>query len=311
MSKLFPEQPVLFYPSLACRFGVEQAILLSIYAQYALHHGALDAQGNAQFILRRREWLSLASFIDEERLAQLTNSLVDQGVLDAQFQANGSIRVTVLEADVELTTAPAPAASQAPATWSSQPPSGDQGSAKPHQSLSQPSDRLATKLLPGATPDPQLNDSQSFDFKGVVVRGPAPSFGGSTGWARPKDDLQLLFERQELHHQQLKEITPNWQPQPDTLQMLAKKSITDEFSLACADQFVAYYMGQGQRKKSWEQPFMKWVMREWVTAQKKQYREQNNKDQQGGSGERDQAYSRSTTRQRITESLLDIKNTDW
>ncbi len=309
MSQLFPEQPILFYPSLARRFGAEQALLLSVYYQYALHHGAVDAQDNVQFILRRREWLALTPFFDEEKLAQLTNSLVDQGVLDAQFQANGSIRVIVLEveagavvADAGQSTEPLPGSLRKSQAVAVTRPKGDLPSAA--QSAPLPPAMTQPWCSEHSPPKPTASPS-------LMVRGPAPSFGGSTGWAKPKDDLQLLFERQEQHHQQLKEITPNWQPQQDTLQLLAKKSITEAFSLACADQFVAYYMGQGQRKKSWEQPFMKWVMREWVDAQKKQYREQANKDQQGFSGERDQARTRQDKRERITSSVMDINNIDW
>jgi hypothetical protein len=309
MSRLFPEPPILFYPSLACRFGAEQAILLAIYYQYALHHGAVDAKGCAQFVLRRREWLSLAPFFDEEKLAQLTNSLVDHGVLDAQFQANGSIRVMVLDegGDSAVAGSDQPLKTMSGSTPTSQTADLDRSESRLpsfRQGASVPSD--ATQLSPCAKSPPRSSIGQS-----LMVRGPAPSFGGSTGWAKPKDDLELLFERQEQHHQQLKEITPNWQPQQDTLQLLSKKNITEDFSLACADQFVAYYMGQGQRKKSWEQPFMKWVMREWVDAQKKQYREKAIKDQQGFSGERDQARTRQDKRERITNSVMDINNIDW
>ncbi|MFT6916694.1 MAG: hypothetical protein ACJAWL_003037 [Motiliproteus sp.] len=316
MSKLFPESPVLFYPSLARRFGAEQAILLAIYYQYAAHHGADNVQGNAQFVLRRREWLALTPFFDEERLAQLTSSLVDQAVLDAQFQANGSIRVIVLEPDVEAEVATMGQASV-------QRPSQQAAEAVEPRIEPDP-EACAPPSIPARNSQPAPVSTHPSPFQGgrsesavpeassnLMGRGPAPSFGGSTGWAKPKDDLELLFERQELHHQQLKEITPNWQPQQDTLQLLAKKSITQEFSLACADQFVAYYMGQGQRKKSWEQPFMKWVMREWVDAQKKQYREQATKGQQGFSGERDQTGTRQDKRERITSSVMDINNIDW
>lgn len=303
MSKLFPEQPILFYPSLACRFGTEEAILLSVYYQFACHHGVLNTHGQAQFILRRREWQALSPFFDEDKLALLTNSLVDQGVLEAQFQANGSIRVTVLEVDADAAVAvSAPSA---------------EPMRKPQEAALIQSEYYSDARCPSREADSSRSSASISEPTSVhagpsmMIRGPAPSFGGSTGWAKPKDDLELLFERQEQHHQQLKEITPNWQPQPDTLQLLAKKSITDEFSLACADQFVAYYMGQGQRKKSWEQPFMKWVMREWVGAQKKQYREQATKDQQGYSGERDQTRARQDKRERITSSVMDINNTDW
>ncbi|MEH6822547.1 MAG: DnaT-like ssDNA-binding domain-containing protein [Motiliproteus sp.] len=301
MSKLFPEQPILFYPSLACRFGTEEAILLSVYYQYACHHGVINAEEQAQFILRRREWQALSPFFDEDKLAQLTSSLVDQGVLDAQFQANGSIRVTLLDTGAE--TAVGVSAQPAEPMRESRPAVLPERLAD----VRRPSEAADSIRSSVRMPEPTI----AHTAPSMIVRGPAPSFGGSTGWAKPKDDLQLLFERQEQHHQQLKEITPNWQPQSDTLQLLAKKSITDEFSLACADQFVAYYMGQGQRKKSWEQPFMKWVMREWVGAQKKQYREQVTKDQQGYSGERDQTRARQDKRERITTSVMDINNTDW
>ncbi|MEH6471453.1 MAG: DnaT-like ssDNA-binding domain-containing protein [Halopseudomonas sp.] len=305
MSSLFPEQPILFYPSLAGRFGVEQALLLTIYHQYGCHHGALDAQGAAQFILRRREWLALTPFFDEEKLAQLTNSLVGQRVLDAEFQANGSIRITLLEPDLQAKSVPGDQAVPALAEH-------------PIESATSPADAL----LPPPHNVPSVSNSRyppmavsesvyGQTSQNLMVRGPAPSFGGSTGWTKPKDDLERLFEKQERHNQRLKEITPNWQPQQTTLDMLAKRNVTHEFALACVDQFVAYYMGKEQRKTSWEQPFMKWVDRDWVDAQKKQNREQANNAQQGFSGERDQTGSRQRKRERITKSVMDIHNTDW
>ncbi|MEH6651762.1 MAG: DnaT-like ssDNA-binding domain-containing protein [Motiliproteus sp.] len=353
MSSLFPEQPILFYPSLACRFGAEAAILLAVYHQYARHHGGLDERGSAQFVIRRHEWLELTPYWSEEQLAQLTNTLVEQGLVEAQFQANGSIRLSVLESvsiaaqpqenpssdrsasvdeswdelvgvanvsaavtaevtvDIasEIKTAPAPQVTPSlePAPTTTKPPRD-----APNRYF-EPTPSAATVAEPVASPIAY----------GHVSRGPAPSFGGSTGWAKPQDQLEQLFEQQEQHNRQLKTIQPGWQPQSTTLQMLTKQGMTEQFALDCVDQFVAYYMEQGQRKKSWEQPFLKWAKRDWVDAQKKQHRQQTGGQysaasstqkpnaQQGYQGERDQTHSRQDKRERITSAVMDIKNTDW
>ncbi len=346
MSSLFPEQPILFYPSLACRFGAEPAILLAVYHQYARHHGGLDEQGTAQFVIRRREWLDLAPYWDEDKLALLTNTLVEQGLVDAQFLANGSIRLAVLDnvtqssvaksSKLSPDTAPAQAATPVPVSESKLAVTTNTG-------LEQRAGAATIEAMSVRVPSPRTSYQPPSEFSssvasaieepsaalieeplvpsigyGHVARGPAPSFGGSTGWVKPQDPLEQLFAQQEQHNRQLKEINPNWEPQPSTLQMLSKQSVTQAFALACVDQFVAYYMEQGQRKKSWEQPFMKWVKRDWVDAQKQQNRQQpsgsyptQSNNQQGYNGERDQTRTRQDKRERITNAVMDIKNTDW
>ena len=361
MSSLFPEQPILFYPSLACRFGAEAAILLAVYHQYARHHGGLDEQGSAQFVIRRHEWLQLTPYWDEDRLAQLTNTLVEQDLVQAQFLANGSIRLSVLESGSseaepgqkhstspistsvgessagsvgaeELANATVSTSSVASSLDSVSSPDVEPALAAVSQSTRHryfepaPVSPVSPPVVPTVAPPAVATVSEPSvppTAYGHVSRGPAPSFGGSTGWAKPQDHLEQLFEQQEQHNRQLKTIQPGWQPQPTTLQMLTKLGMTEQFALDCVDQFVAYYMEQGQRKKSWEQPFLKWAKRDWIDAQKKQHRQQTGGQystasstqqpnaQQGYQGERDQAHSRQDKRERITNAVMDIKNTDW
>jgi hypothetical protein len=297
MNKLFPETPILFYPSLAQRLGAEQALLLAIYAQYGRYHGARDAQGRDQFVIRRQEWLSLASFWTEEQLAQLTSSLVDQGVLEVEFFANGSLRLMVFQ------SAPQEAAAEVdkrPAAAPIEPPP------QPVAATSNPE-----REYPVAAPLPVYEPQQLPRTGSSLPRGPAPSFGGSTGWVKPKDDLQQLFEQQEQHNRQLKTIDMNWQPQPETFQMLAKQQVNEQFARGCIDQFIVYQMGQNKRKISWEQPFMRWVIREKASFDKQQQRQQDGAIQQGFSSERDQATSRQRKREQVTRSVMDINNTDW
>ncbi|WP_421864238.1 DnaT-like ssDNA-binding domain-containing protein [Motiliproteus sp.] len=295
MSSLFPESPILFYPSLGQRFGAEPALLLAIYHQYLQHHGAPDSEERLVVRLRRREWLLLAPFWDEDRLAQLTSELVGFGVIEAQFQANGAIQLMLPGVADQDQHAEAPA------------PAGQETLVPDEPQSIAPS----MAETPARNPDHCLDSEPSAVLGSSVGRGPAPSFGGSTGWARPKDDLERLFERQERQKQQLAEIAHDWQPGADTLRRLAKNNISEAFALACVDQFVTYYLGQGKRKTSWEQPFMKWVSREWISAQQQQYRQHSQEKQQGSSGERDQTRARQDKRERITRAAMDIHNTDW
>ena len=289
MTPLFPEQPILLYPSLAERFGVEAALLLSIYHQFGLHHGAEDSEGRLQFVIRRREWLELAPFWGEEQLAQLTNNLVEQQVIEAQFLANGSIQL-------HFNQMPSNVKPSSPAKM-------------PKPLLKPLSQEQETAFEPAPLPA-SIEHSHHNSASSPLVRGPAPSFGGSTGWVKPKDDLQRLFEQQEQKNQQLKQIDKDWQPQPATLEMLAKRNISEAFVRGCIDQFVAYYIGEGKRKRSWEQPFMKWVAREWNEAQQIQQRQQLG-NQQSYSSERDQRTARQQRRKQITDSIMDINNIDW
>ncbi|WP_207063711.1 DnaT-like ssDNA-binding domain-containing protein [Motiliproteus sp. SC1-56] len=290
MSGLFPEPPVLFYPSIAQRYGAEEAILLAIYDQYARHHGDRDETG-CYFIARRNEWLALAPFWEEDQLAQITNSLVSQQVLEAEFRPNGSIRIQL------------PAAS-----------GKTQGT---ERVLTEPEEEPAPASRPSlAPPAPQI--PRSMPAPRVVVgsglpRGPAPSFGGSTGWRRPKDDLEHLFESRERQNRLLQEITLEWRPSETTYQLLGKRNIPVEFIDDCIDEFISYWMERGSKKHTWDSEFIKRVNVQWVKAQSRQARaERQGWEQRAeGSGERDQSNNRAERRERITDAVMDIHNTDW
>lgn len=293
MSGLFPEPPILFYPSIARRYGAEEAVLLAVYDQYARHHGDRDEQGRAYFIARRGEWLELISFWSEERLAQLTSSLVTQGALDAEFRANGSIRI-LLTVPVEASVppaAPVPSAQTEAAQEPMSPPTVAQSRPEPVEAPPTPSEFCGTGM----------------------VRGPAPSFGGSNGWRRPKDDLQHLFESRERQNRLLQEITLAWRPNETSYQLLTKRNIPTAFIDDCIDEFVSYWMALGTKKHTWDSEFIKRVNSQWVKEQSRQGRTARQSGQQSveGNGERHQSNHRAERRERITEAVMDIHNTDW
>ena len=379
MSALFPEQPILFYPSLAKLYGTEEAVLLAIYHEFARHHGAESSDCSLSFLARRREWHQLASFWDEDRLAEITNSLVSQGVIDAEFNSNGSIRITIPnagghdraeslssqsinepnvteserddleESDSKLLSAEVAVQPQAP----SQKPVADisrdlsvgserhpdlpapskayQAVRQTHQDASSyggtPSfEQRGNYYVKGQKLEGQDIQGQSVNSLNIqdqtagsmLERGPAPSFGGSVGWSRPKDDLEHLFDQHEKRNQKLHEIDMDWRPSPTTYQMLQRKNISAEFANTLIDEFIAYWMPQEKKRASWDPSFIKLAHREWAKEQNRQGRlarqEQNNHDKVDTievSGERYQSNNRAEKRERITEAVMDINNIDW
>ncbi|MCW8886877.1 MAG: hypothetical protein OQK12_16755, partial [Motiliproteus sp.] len=194
MTGLFPEKPMLFYPSLAQCFGVEEALLLSVYHEFCQHHGAVDAQGQSYFLARRMEWQNLASFWNEEQLATLTNSLVSQRAIEAEFNANGSIRVLILNQMADE----APSV-EAPVSKPELPERS-----KAYRAIQESHPAVPATVSAATTSSGQAKPYENPNT--MLARGPAPSFGGSTGWDRPKDDLERLFDQQEKRNQQLHEI---------------------------------------------------------------------------------------------------------
>ncbi|WP_210396872.1 DnaT-like ssDNA-binding domain-containing protein [Motiliproteus sediminis] len=305
MSGLFPEQPLLFYPSLARRFGTDEALLLGVYAQYARHHGGVDDGGLLQFVVRRREWLELADFWNEERLAAVTNSLVEQGVIEAEMQANGAFRIQLLD--------PAQPTPPAPDPQATYPMAAVERPQRQTVALQEPAKpAFASRPLVEATHALTRSSVESDSSGNLHNRGPAPSFGGSTGWQRPKDDLERLFEQQELRNRQLHTMPADWQPNDTTRQMLQKQNIPLAFAEDCVDEFVAYWLERDRKESSWDHVFIRLVKKEWVKAQGRKAREaRSSDDSTEASGERYQADSRAQRRERITDAVMDIHNTDW
>lgn len=318
MSELFPEQPLLIYPSQAKTFGCEEAVLLSIYTQLFRSQGLLPTAGSSSLILRRAEWQSLAVFWTEEQLAGLTSSLVEQGVLEATFNRNGSITLTLFAG---RQTAASEARERAPATETTTEGTGwDQRVEQHRAQVSEPSAGLQQTASADAG---EGEDTEQSGEVSLSYRGPAPAFGGSVGWAKPKDDLQHFFDEQEQRHQQLHPIPLDWQPGETSYQMLTKHNIPADFINTLIDEFVSYWSARDRKEVTWDPLFIRLVKKEWVKEEGRRARRQGSGDQSfssqaaspqantEGSGERYQPNHRAEKRERITRAIMDINNIDW
>ncbi|MFP8965913.1 DnaT-like ssDNA-binding domain-containing protein [Pokkaliibacter sp. CJK22405] len=284
-----PEQPMLLYPSLAVKLGVEPALLLGIYHQCSSAWGA-KAEGSKSFSLSRAQWLSLAPFWDEDHLATLTQTLVEQGYIEARWEQRQLLRVQLF--DSQRPEVPDAAAEAADVEVTERPMRALAQQLREHDSA--PVSRPETSSVPAT---------------------PAPSFGGSVGWPKrntqSEDALEAIFAKRAQQNQGLHTVGLEWKPGESAVSMLEQHHrVTPEFAMSCLDEFIVYWAETEKRKTAaaWDQAFMKWVKREWVKGQTQSntpaVRESASKHVQSRERTRE-------NREQVRNSILDINNLDW
>lgn len=309
MSYSFPESPILLYPSLAKRLGVEAAVLLTLYHKRFERVAGFGSDEQPELIFSKEQWLSLGQFWDEEQLAQLTNLLVGEGMIDAAFASDGRVRIIMLapdsegddlpvaDADVEI-VARLPVVEVLP------------------ERVVPPSDVL-NHTAPEVQdtpyyPDPPVSQPQSTYNSNP---GPAPTFGGSIGWAkknRQGDELQALFQQHEKRNKQLHAMELGWQPSENFFALLPRHNIAPQFAISCLDEFVLYWLDKDRKETNWDQKFLGWVKREWVKKQTQDGRQQRiNNEQKAGFNHENPRRDTREKRKRVTAAIMDIKDTDW
>ncbi len=75
-------------------------------------------------------------------------------------------------------------------------------------------------------------------------------------------------------------ITPNWQPNPETLTRIGEHAIPESFTRAQVPEFVSYWRERGDGQRAWGAKFQTHVLRRWRQHQTDQARLQKNQSQQ-------------------------------
>ncbi|WP_432698007.1 DnaT-like ssDNA-binding domain-containing protein [Marinobacterium sp. YM272] len=291
MSFTFPEKPMLIYPSLARQIGVEPALLLGLYHEAMERSGMTDERGRAELLLSRSQWLALADFWDEGRLRSVTEQLVELGLIEIAWGGAGNLRLKLAAAE----QTPVPTRRPEPA----------------------PPREAGVRHIPVVDEPPAQGPRASARQPNLArQKGPAPTFGGSIGWRRHKDELEEIFEQAEQRNQKLQAMYIGWQPSDLFHQLLPRYAIPADFADGCIDEFVLYFLDKDRKETNWDQKFLAWVKREWVKKQTQDARDQRYQQEResGSTGAAKDENSRSDSREkrkRITAALMDIKNTDW
>jgi len=328
MNYTFPEAPILLYPSLINELGVEAAVLFTIYHQH-LRSVAADTQVD-EMILSHSQWLALAPFWNEESLAQLTSYLVSEAYIDASFANDGRVRIRLGSVDSqenEPETSEVEMVSRLPVVEDIPAPTPVETAsyAEPEYMESRYAaddfpEAQDTPYYPDAAPEEaNVNTTTYQNRPGIDMQnsnpGPAPTFGGSIGWAkkvRQGDELQALFQQHEQRNKQLHGMELGWQPSQNLYALLPRHNISHQFAQGCLDEFVLYWLDKDRKETNWDQKFLGWVKREWVKKQTQEGRKQRiNNEQKAGFSHEDPRRDTREKRKRVTAAVMDIKDTDW
>lgn len=315
MSFEFPETPILLYPSLAELVGVEAAVLMSLYQQQKERLDSLSGtKTRFQLILSREQWLNLARFWDEDALALHTNTLVEHRLIEATYAPDG--RVTIQWVDDKAPEPYAPMEEQVEVVSRLPVVESVPTSQDPYEVYAA-EQTTASEDTP-YYPDSKLTDQSTQTY--ASNPGPAPTFGGSIGWARKaqqvrdgqSDELQAKFFQQEQLRKQLHSMELGWQPSQNFYALLPRHNIPIQFAHSCLDEFILYWLDKDRKETNWDQKFLGWVKREWVRKQTDEGRQQRlSQEQQTGFKHENPRRDTRENRKRVTAAVMDIKDTDW
>lgn len=333
----FPEIPLLIYPSLAKRFGVEESILYYICEQL-LASVATDFQGseNAKISVSKDKWLKLTNFWDEERLAQVVASLIGQGVVNIEYlqdeiviEARSAASEPLVDKKAEIVQSISsgllPEKKQTNSVNSTVPEIlRVKGRDAQVQGYSAPAIEPIHVLpvydvppTPASRPLPMRRSNDEFKqtfqlntgelLKGV---GHAPSFGGFRKRSNASDPFEKFLDDKEQQNKKLYSMTMDWEPSKLLFNTLKRSNIPHDVAISCLDEFRLYYCDRNNKERSWDQKFLAWVKKTWVKKQSADNRAQNVPSQAGFKHENSQRDSREK-RKRITAAIMDIHDTNW
>lgn len=286
MSELFPERPVLFYPSLAQKYGADEALLLSLFDDMFRQQSMSDGKTEV-LLMAPGQFMALAPYWSDERLSATLQSLERQRLLQANWGQNGTLKV------LRNTAVPV----ESKNTIAQFDHSGRSSSSSP-EPVKEPASSLPVYDSPPVTTETQR-------------RSPAPMFGGNAGWRRGKDELQQIFDRHEERNLRMVPMTMGWKPSAAFYDMLSRQSITAAFAEQCLDEFVLYWLDKDRKETNWDQKFLAWVKREWVHKQSREAAGRSNEQQPAGQSHENTRRDTRENRKRVTASIMDIEDTNW
>jgi len=331
----FPEIPLLVFPSLARRIGVEESLLYYICQQ--LLERSLD-ENRQQTSVPKEQWLVITDIWDSHQLASLQASLLAKGVLKIESSQSQIVISKIVEntpvdtvaliespqVQVQKThldnvnTVVQPVAEVAAKRISqSKLLQGDNR----HEPSSSPVDAMQILPVYDVPPAPpsrplpirrtplqqSVQPNTGEILKGI---GPAPSFGGYKRLRNAHDPFKKLLDDKEQQNKKLFAMTMDWKPSDLLFGTLARNNIPRDVAMSVLDEFRLYYCDKNNKERSWDQKFLAWVKNSWVKKQSADNRAINTPNQAGSKHENSQRDTREK-RKRISAAIMDIHDTNW
>lgn len=238
-STLIPEKPILVYPSLAATLGLDEAVMLSVLADYARFLTPVHNNHYDWYELSKMHINEALPFWDDRDIHRVSTNLREKGVLVVASPPFGSSDTYQFAFNNNAI--------------------GSHGDVRDNNTSRQASTESASRPTnqPARSPIPAHHTPMP----------PPPMALESLGIRAPRD----LPGVNQAHFLSKNFIAPNWQPEQATLEQLAQHAIPREFSLQQVPEFVTYWRERGEAHRSWGAKFLQHTLRQWRSFEQKRH----------------------------------------
>jgi len=265
-SKLVPERPLVFSPTLAATIGLEEAILLQVLMDFATHR---PEQLQGQY-----KWVEIA---DQDLLVALPFwKLADIRRVEASLRNLGMLlrRSDTAAADsylYALNEKVEPARDAAAAAVRPAPAAGKQSTANVFRHGA-----AASAITADWTPDEEwLVQCRHHNIPDQFSLSLVPEF---VSYWRDRGEARFSWGnaffshvrrrwREEQTRQGAKELASSmhreWHPSQDALEILVNSGIPQDFIEDAIPEFVLYWQERGIRVSTWNTKFIEHIRRQW------------------------------------------------
>lgn len=262
MSSLIPERPLVISPSLATTIGLEEAVLLQVLNDVAMLGNSQHRQGYQWYRIANAELYRLLPFWQPAELLRISQRLAEKGIIlidNSTTESAHHFHFAMNEPDQQR-----------------RPPARTQPHADPR-----PASRSATLLSRSWQPDEDLlqllalnhNIPRDFALQQLedFVLYWCDRQQVSHSW--PSKFRQHVLKEWRFNQSQQaaarppepsQDITRQWQPSPDALEILQRADVSQEFIDDAIPEFVLYWRERGEAHSTWNSKFIAHIRRQWA-----------------------------------------------
>jgi hypothetical protein len=267
MKDLFPEKPILVYPTLAASIGLEEATMLSMLDDMTRHKEGMASQGMQWYHLSEKTLKNHITFWDARDIQRTSQRLRDLGLILVRSAPFMQSLVIDFAFNLQSKSNGAQLVSH--------------NHSQSRQPMARPSAQINTNagasiIAANWQPDVetliglgQLNIPEHFAREQVPEfvnywreTGETQRAWGSKFIQHAK--RQWTFHTTKMARQNRAATLPNgWQPSKDLQTQIANEGIPITFSDKILNKFRLYHQKSGTTHINWDMPFFSWVKDAW------------------------------------------------
>lgn len=251
-SSLFPERPLLVSPSLASRFGLEQATLLSVLSELVRGQSGQLSQGYHWFQLTDAQLAPVVPFWNQDDISRISQSLRAQNALFLHSAPYHQSQQLIFAFNEQVQEQTQPATSQ---------PHHTRG-ATPISPNWQPSHDVM-QLLSQHGINAEFAQQQLPEFVNYWRESGESQRSWGSKFVQQVRKQWAFHQQQQARQQRSSQLDSHWQPSPQICEQLSRDGIPSSFINQCLARFIQYHQGAGTQHHAWDSLFYRWVGEDW------------------------------------------------